>query len=152
MICDYTERSYPLTAAHYRRLVGAAMSGIEASAAWKARLEEGWSEVRVEAVEAEPSGELRVGDEVRARAPVHLGDLAPEDVIVELYLGRVDAGREIIEPETTRMGPVESADEGGYVFEARAAPCSKSGRHGYPVRVLPHHPDTVDLFLPGLIV
>jgi starch phosphorylase len=89
---------------------------------------------------------------VQASARVHFGDLTPEDVMVELYLGRVNADREIIEPEITRMRPVESRDEGGYVFEASAAPCRKSGRHGYTVRVLPHHPDIVDPFLLELIV
>ncbi len=152
MIRDYSERFYLPTAARYRRLADDGMAGIEVFAAWKARVQEGWSEVRVEAVEAEPSGELRVGDEIRARAPVRLGDLTPEDVMVELYLGRVDADREIIEPETTRMRPFESSDKGGYVFEASAAPCRKSGRHGCTVRVLPHHPDMVDPFLPELIV
>jgi starch phosphorylase len=81
-----------------------------------------------------------------------LGDLTPEDVAVELYLGRVDAAGELVEAEATPMQPVGPDGEDGYRFETRAVPCHKSGLHGYTVRVLPHHPDLTTPFLPGLIV
>jgi starch phosphorylase len=43
-----------------------------------------------------------------------------------------------------------SAD-GSYIFETAATP-QKSGRHGYTVRILPHHPDLAGQLIPGLIV
>jgi starch phosphorylase len=152
MVREYTERFYLPAAARYRRLTADEMAGAETLAAWTTRIRENWSQVRVQEVEAEPLTELQVGSEVRARARVHLGDLTPDDVTVELYLGRVDAGGEIVEAEATPMQFIEPAEEGNYLFEAGAIPCRKSGRHGYTVRVLPHHPDLTTSFLPGLIV
>jgi len=72
-------------------------------------------------------------------------------VKVEIYLGRVDASGEILEAEATRMRPIGPDGEGYYLFEAAAVPCHKSGLHGFTVRVLPHHPDLLTPFLPGLI-
>jgi hypothetical protein len=44
------------------------------------------------------------------------------------------------------------ADDGGYLFEAKAVACYGSGLHGYTVRVRPSHPDLITAFLPGLIL
>ncbi|MFQ5855554.1 MAG: alpha-glucan family phosphorylase [Anaerolineae bacterium] len=152
MVREYTERFYLPAAARYRRLTADEMAGAKALAAWKARVQENWPQVRVEAVETKPLTELQVGGAVHARARVHLGDLAPDDVTVELYLGRVDADGEIVEAEATPMQPIGPDEEGGHLFEVSAVPCRKSGLHGYTVRVLPHHPDLTTLFLPGLIL
>lgn len=59
---------------------------------------------------------------------------------------------EIVDAVSNDMQPVGRDSEGKYLFQASAAPCCKSGLHGYTVRVLPHHPDLTAPFLPGLIV
>jgi starch phosphorylase len=151
MVHEYTERFYLPAATRYGQLTTDDMAGARALTTWKTRVRANWARVRIEAVETKSLTEVRVGDEVRVRAQVHLGDLTPEDVAVELYLGRVDADGEIVDAETTSMEPVDSDDNGSYFFETRASPCRKSGLHGYTVRVLPHHPDLSTPFLPGLI-
>jgi len=83
---------------------------------------------------------------------VQLGDLGPEDVTVEVCMGRVDVDGEIVDAEATALASSGRDEEGNPLFEASAIPCQKSGLHGYTVRVLPHHPDLVTPFLPGLIV
>jgi starch phosphorylase len=152
MVREYTERFYLPAAGRYRQLTADEMARARALAAWKARVQEGWSQVRIEAVDTGPPTELQIGGAVQAQARIHLGNLTPDDVTVELYLGRVDADGEIVEAEATPMQPVGPAEEGGYLFEVSAVPCRKSGLHGYTVRVLPHHPDLPTPFLPGLIV
>lgn len=77
--------------------------------------------------------ELQVGREIRVLARVHLGTLTPDDVRVELLVGRVNA-------------------DGLTVYEASAVPCRASGLHGYTLRALPHHSDLTTPFQPGLIV
>jgi starch phosphorylase len=92
-----------------------------------------------------------VGTKTRIGARLNLGALKPEDVAVELYLGRMDPKGEIVDAQPTSMQPVRQVDQGKYLFEASAVPCCKSGLHGYTVRVLPHHPDLPTRFLPGLV-
>ena len=102
-------------------------------------------------VQVEPLAGLQVGDEIEARARVHIGALQPEDVRVEFYLGDVDTAGEIVEAEPTAMEVVEAPDAETIVVAATAVPCCRSGLHGYSVRVLPDHPDLTTRFLPGLI-
>jgi starch phosphorylase len=85
------------------------------------------------------------------QAQVLLGDLRPDDVRVEFYLGRVTADGEIADAETAPMQFVGQDSGGGHVFRANSVLCHKSGLHGYTVRVLPYHPDLVHPFVPGLI-
>jgi len=151
MVREYTERFYLPAAACHRQLSAEGMAQARELAAWRGEIEHGWSRVRVETVHAEPLAELRVGGEVHARARVYLGILTPEDVKVELYLGRVEADGEIVEAEAAGMKLVGPHGEGSYIFEAAAVPCRKSGLHGYTVRVLPYHPNLTTQFLPGLI-
>lgn len=152
MVKEYTERFYLPAATHYQQLIADGMARAKALAAWKVRIQENWAQVYIEAVETKLLTELQVGGEVHARTWVHLGTLTPDDVVVELYLGRVNADGKIIEPEATPMQSVGQEGIGKYLFEASAVPCHKSGLHGYTVRVLPHHPDLSLRFLPGLIV
>jgi starch phosphorylase len=151
MVREYTERFYLPAASRYRQLTADKMARARALAAWKARIWENWAQVRIGALDADPFTELQVGSAIRVRARVHLGNLTPDDVTVELYVGRVDADGDIVEAEATPMQPIGPAENGGYLFEASAVPCRKSGLHGYSARVLPRHPDLTSPFIPGLI-
>lgn len=122
-----------------------------ALAAWESRVREKWSQVHIEAVDARKITALKVGDEIRVWAKVHLGDLSPEDVNADLYLGRVNAAGEIMDGDAIHMEPVRSYSQGRHLFEASAVTCEKSGLHGYTVRVYASHPDLAKPFLPGLI-
>jgi len=152
MVQEYTERFYLPGAERYQELTADDMARAKALAAWKSRVGQGWSQVRVEKVEAEPFTEFQVGDKFSAKTRVYLGSLTPDDVRVELYLGQVNASGEFVEAEAAPMLPIERDESGSYLFEANEVTCFKSGRHGYTVRVLPHHPDLTTPFLPGLIV
>jgi starch phosphorylase len=79
----------------------------------------------------------------------------PEDVAVELFLGRLNPSGEIVEAESTLMKPAGRDPEGRHVFVSAGVPCSRSGLHGFTVRIRPSHPDLAAggriPFLPGLI-
>jgi starch phosphorylase len=152
MVQEYTERFYLPSADHYQQFTANEAARAKNLATWRMCVRDGWPQVRIETVESEPFTELQVGVEFWVRATVYLGDLTPDDVRVELYLGRVDAAGELLEAETMPMQFVKQAGIGRYCFEATAVSCYTSGRHGYTVRVLPHHADLITPFLPGLIV
>jgi starch phosphorylase len=110
-----------------------------------------WSQVRVETVDVESMEEVQVGSAFDVQARVQLGPLTPDDVTVELYLGRTDARGELAEARATAMLPVDQGTEGSHIYRASDVSCSRSGVHGLTVRVLPRHPDLTQSFLPGLI-
>ena len=156
MVSDYTCKFYAKAHAQFRRMEADGGARAKALAAWLARVRAGWPQVRVEAVEEGPGAALLVGTNVGVRARVQLGALTPEDVAVELYLGRVDPAGEILEAGVTRMRAAGRDAAGKHVFEAGAVPCSHSGLHGFTVRVRADHPDLAIAeggtpLVPGLI-
>ena len=115
-------------------------------------MRQAWSQIRIEAIEAGDLAELKVGGEIRVQARVRLGALTPDDVRVELLVGRVNADGDLVDVGATPLKSISSQAESVYVYEASAIPCHISGLRGYTLRVLPHHPNLTTPFQPGLIV
>jgi starch phosphorylase len=84
------------------------------------------------------------------RAQVHLGLLRPQDVAVELYVGRVDRNGELVEGTPITMQPSAGPATGIYTYAVETS-IARSGLHGFTVRVRPYHPDMPMRFLPGLM-
>jgi len=153
MVQDYTERYYLPSAGHFHHLAARRMNRAKALSKWRARVQEKWSDVGIESVELESFDELQVGGHFWAKSRIRLGALSPDDVKVELYLGRVDAADELVETVATPMEHARRDGIGGvHLFEAKNVSCGASGRHGYTVRVIPAHSDLSTPYLPGLIV
>jgi len=151
MVQQYTERFYVPAAARQAVLIADAAAGARSLAAWKAGVREAWPEIRVEAVESNSGHDLRVGSEVRVQARVQLGRLTPDDVSVELYMGRLNPAGDLAAARGTPMALAKPLGDSRYLYEAAGIACCESGLHGYTVRVLPRYPGMVTPFLPGLI-
>ncbi|UCF20120.1 MAG: alpha-glucan family phosphorylase [Gemmatimonadota bacterium] len=151
MVQEYTERFYLPAAKRHADLVANDAAGARALAAWKARVRAGWPALRVESVDSDSHRELRVGGQLRVQAQVQLGGLTPDDVTVELYMGRLDTAGDLVAATGTPMQVVQQLGDGRYLLEATGVACCDSGLHGYTVRVLPRYPGLVTPFLPGLI-
>ncbi len=120
-------------------------------AAWKERVVRSWRQVRVAAVSVHNGVDrLRVDQPFDVAATVHLGELTPQDVAVELYLGRVDPAGDIQEGQALVMQH-ESQDGGEHVFAAHGVSYRASGTRGLTVRLRPSHPDLVPQLVPELI-
>jgi len=109
-----------------------------------------WPEVSVRKVEDGPSQTIPVGHAMRVSAEVHLGRLCPEDVVVELYVGRVNINGEMEEAKAVVMRSEGNLLDGNYNYAVETS-IAHSGLHGFTVRVLPCHPDLPVTFVPGLI-
>jgi glycogen phosphorylase len=150
MVRDYVEGYYVKAHARFRALDDDnARRARELSAAMD-RIRSDWPEVWVAGVEDGPANTLSVTNAMPVRAKVHLGRLSPHDVVVELYVGRVDMQGELVEGESVamRLSGRDSDDNYGSEVETSIA---MSGLHGFTVRVRPNHPDMPASFIPGLI-
>ena len=77
-------------------------------AAWNARVRAVWDRVRfVEAGTTSPGAALFSGAAVPVRAAIDLAGLKPEDVRVEVVLGRVDSSGHLEETEVLLLPPLE---------------------------------------------
>ncbi len=151
MVIEYTTKFYQPASACYQTMIADDFARARALAAWLNKLQQNWPQVWVEVVNLEYKGEIEVGEKFNAYARVSLGQLSPQDVRVELFLGAVSAEGEIIHPRIIPMQLFKMEKEGVYLFIASSVDCAESGLRGYTVRVLPDHPDLTTPFLPGII-
>ncbi|MCG8403557.1 MAG: alpha-glucan family phosphorylase [Phycisphaerales bacterium] len=151
MLKEYANMLYVPAATRWQQLSKDGFTAAKSLSHWKRGLAHSWNNVRVEEVQANDAIELPVGARVSVKARVHLGEVKPEDVAVELYHGRVDAYGRLVEGHHEMMKCDEHLENGTYWFNGEI-PCLRSGQHGYAVRVLPRHADLTHRFDTGLIL
>jgi starch phosphorylase len=81
-----------------------------------------------------------VGTELGVTAVVHLGQLTPDDVQVELYYGKLGTRGDISDDGQAvpmNLNTAEAVD-GAYTFSTKVT-YENSGQRGLSVRVLPKH-------------
>jgi starch phosphorylase len=103
-------------------------------------------------LEVAPITPERVGvnEPIEFAAKVFLGDLRPDDVKVELYIGTLSPAGDIIDARTLEMS-VNGSPNAGVSNYRCATSFTISGRMGYSVRVLPGHRSQIHPFELGLI-
>ncbi len=151
MTADYARNYYLDAGRRFQALAGDGPARAKALAAWRQRIRQRWSGIRVEEVQSTVDKALLVGDPIEVVARVRLGELRPDEVQVQLGLGALAAEDQLEEAVYTRMTPDEKPADGIYTYRC-SMPCAHSGRRGFAVRVLPFHPDLVHPFEPGMIV
>jgi starch phosphorylase len=150
MVEEYTEKAYIPSHRRFATLSADHLRSAKELADWRRQLGDGWRDIRVEAVEA-PNGDLlRVGSSFPVKVKVHLGNVPPKDVEVQLCYGLIDAMGEVQEPRPFVLSPNGSHEHGRVTF-AGVVPCAASGQFGFSVRVLPKHPNLNHSFEPGLV-
>ncbi|HTW17683.1 MAG TPA: alpha-glucan family phosphorylase [Nocardioides sp.] len=138
MVRDYVRQLYAPAAVTARRLNSDYAGAVEL-AAWKRRVRAGWAGVRVEHVESSGVGDApEVGATLHVRAFVALGELAPEDVSVQLVHGRASGEDEIVDAAALDLTLAESYDAGRHRFDGDLV-LDHSGGFGYTVRVVPRN-------------
>ncbi|MGH3209601.1 MAG: alpha-glucan family phosphorylase, partial [Trebonia sp.] len=137
MVGDYVTQLYAPAAQASRALAADANGTARGLAAWKARVREGWSGVRIEHVEAD-GAEPSLGAVLDVRVTTSLGRLSAEDVCVEVVYGRLGDDDELVDPSYATLTPDDSAQPPHTRFSG-AVELGQPGPFGYTVRVLPSH-------------
>ncbi len=151
MVREYYDRAYEPAARKFAELSSDDMRLARELAAWSQRMRHHWEAVSVALGDGETGQKLQVGEQFRVQASVNLGALQPDDVEVQVYMGRVTASGRIVEPNVHSMHMTRGAD-GEFTFCAEGLTCRNSGLHGYTVRVLPRHRGFDMPFLQGRVV
>ncbi len=150
MAMQYADESYVTAHRRFRNLSAANAARAKEVAAWLRKVETEWPRLSVESV-GDGVLEIRLGEEVLVSAKVTLNSLSPEDVAVQVLTGLVDADGNLKDPVVIPMRLSERSAAGTYLFQAVIQPSARSGLHGYAIRLLPNHADSISPFLPGLI-
>jgi len=150
MVTQYAEAYYLVTHRRYLNLSAEEAVRVRRLAGWLTKVEAAWPSLRIDPLKHEIF-EIRLGEKVLVSARVALNDLTPEDVAVQVVTGSIDASGDITNPTTVAMQPSGKDGSGRELFEAVLKPSTKTGLHGYSIRILPRHPDLITSFLPGLV-
>ena len=149
MVQEYTKRYYAPCSQRYQELCRDDFEGAKDLAVWRQKLMTEWHGVGVTEVSGPDNLEMKVGESPRISATVDLGRLAPKDVTVEIYYGRIDQNGEFTDRNTTVMN-MAGENGGRYLYEGSIT-CSVTGRFGYTVRVLPSRERLENRFVMGLL-
>ena len=127
---EYIEQYYfPAASAYRKRAADKGAIGAQL-VNWRHALEHKWAAVRFGEVRFETRGGQHVFE-----VQVHLDDLDPKTVRVELYANGVTGGTSVRQ-EMTRVRQLDGAS-GGYVYSAAVSAARQSA--DYTARVIPHH-------------
>lgn len=144
MVKEYYQRFY-IPAHNYGSILQDASKAIEV-ADWRRKIISNWYRVNVTNVTEPTEKAILMGDTVTFKARVNLGELLPEDVNVELYLGRRGSLGGIEKEETISM-KCTGKDGDAYLYEVSMSPLN-SGRQDYALRVLPAHANIPHVLTP----
>jgi starch phosphorylase len=143
MVGDYVTRLYAPAARASRALAADGDSAARDLAAWKARVRQAWSGVRIEHHEADGE-EPSLGAVLDVRVTAVLGGLSASDVCVEVVYGRLGEDDELVDPSSVTLRPDDPAQSpqaaGPQTRFSGSVELGRPGPFGYTVRILPYNP------------
>jgi starch phosphorylase len=149
MVTNYVETFYGPCGREYERLTANGGDAAQRFAEQAERVRTLWKGVQIGTPRREALGVQRVGDAFHVAAEVNLGELRPDEVDVELYVGYYKTFSELTDSRVVPMQVAEDHGKGRYLYSCQVG-CDAAGRFGYSVRATPHGDAWIKL-TPGLI-
>ncbi len=152
MVEDYTGKCYQPCDTAYKGLIKADFVGARELATWRRNVQLAWQGIKIESVRSKSPNVLVSGTSVQVEAIVRLGELAPLDVVVDIYYGRLDPSGEFIERDTLPMQHLRlDPTTGCHVYTADLR-CDDTGNVGVTVRIMPDNPLMGNKYAMGLVI
>lgn len=147
MVKEYYERFY-IPANNYGMILQEEGKA-QAVAQWRNKIAQNWYRVSVTDTTPQPEKAILMGDKVNFKARVQLGNLAPEDIQVELCIGLRGTLGGIVKEEAIDMN-CTGKDGDAYTYEVSMSPLN-SGRQDYAMRILPANNNIPNVLTPLFI-
>jgi starch phosphorylase len=137
MVGEYMTELYSPAHGAFSRLSNNDYQDARRRAQWNARIQEVWDRVRFLDLGTDQIGPVLSGRPVQVRAAVDLAGLQPEDVRVEVVVGRVGTSGSLEDTEVMVL-PAKEQNGAVTIFERQVVP-DRTGRLGYALRISPNH-------------
>ncbi|MDR2192133.1 MAG: alpha-glucan family phosphorylase [Endomicrobium sp.] len=137
MIEEYTKKFYIPTALDHVKLSKDDFACAKKKAQWYANLKKNWSSVKIISSQDNVHDEIKISSDMIIQAKVYLGEIAPEDLSVQIYSGYITTTGVMSQQEVYEMRLV-SKEGDNYVYEGKI-PLNKVGRCAYTIRALPQY-------------
>ena len=110
-----------------------------------------WSNVAIKDIRMQELAEIEVGVSYHVEADIFLGELQPDDVLVETYYGRVDSENQFTDRFTQSMEPPEGAKDRIFRYHCDVR-FEEAGHFGLNIRITPNHPNSRSRHAMGLVI
>jgi len=149
MVMEYVNKFYGAASQQWRRYSDDNFAGARDVAAWKTKVRQAWQGVSAQRLDT-PQKRLTFGEAMQVRVAVNLNGMAPEDVRVELLVGRASQLAQDRALQVIQMTP-NGWENGLCIYHLELMP-ELCGRLMYRVRVYPYHALLTHPFETGLMV
>ena len=137
MVRDYVTRLYGPASRQNALFSASGYKAADELASWKAKVSSSWPDVSLRRVDSSPES-LMAGDSLRIEIAASLGDLGPEDVIIECLIGTQSDHDIFTLRERVKLNPAGDNSAGESLFELDLQP-PLSGLQYYKIRIYPSH-------------
>jgi phosphorylase/glycogen(starch) synthase len=155
MVADYFNEMYQPCAERGKKLLAASAKAVRQLAEWKRSVSSRFSSVHLLDITTSgpKSGCIQVGKTFAVKVRLDIGDVEPDELCVELVVGKADPEQQISNPVEIELKaqPSEAGHEHIVTFAGEYKPEVK-GNYSYGIRIVPNHPDLVNKFDTGLII
>lgn len=149
MVNKYESDFYRQAAKQYHSLLENHAEEAKQQNQQRQRLKNLWNHIRIDPPTRNSDGPFRVGDTFHVTAQVHLGELRPDEVEIELYYGHFRTIDTLKKSHTAVMSVENDSGNGSYIYGCDIT-CESSGRFGFTARATPRGDDRLK-FTPGLL-
>jgi len=150
MLCEYTELMYYPAIVRAASLAENDFALSKELANWKDKLRNNWDSIRFLNVETSSTFGLAINNPLEVKATIYLDGIAPDDVQVQIYHGRVNANGLIQEGKFVTMVIEKILSANKFLYSGKIENW-ESGLNGFTIRIIPHHPALQHPFEDGLI-
>jgi len=151
MVADYWDRFYLPAAKLGMQLKEKDGESLKDLAAWRERIMFNWANVAIKDIKMDEISNLEVGDSYHIETDVSLGELQPEDVIVEVYCGRLAPTDQVVDRFTRPMKPAGKGPDHVYQYQCDVH-FNETGHFGINIRITPKHLNEESRHAMGLVI
>ena len=153
MVKEYFEKFYYPSFQKQKALTENNCEKAKTLAAWKQKVINNWNQIQISNVSIAKTGsDIYIGDKYVIDAQVHLTNLAPEDIEVQIYHGPVDKQDDPGNNAYSIMKLAKSGNQQDGIFRYTGSiVCQVTGMQGYTIRIFPKHQLMIHPFELGLV-
>jgi starch phosphorylase len=153
MLTDYTEEFYVPAITAAQKLRDNNYSLTRQVTTWVDRISRSWDKISILDIDfPNIGGTVQVGQQVEVSMRVNLGEIAPDDVTVQIVSGQLNSQEQFLDfaPTTAILNGTPRNDKGESTYVGEVM-CRESGRLGITARVVPCNSDLLHTCKPKLI-
>lgn len=153
MLINYAEKFYTRATSFGEKLKENEFAITRTVTSWLERMINSWDKISIENLDIpEIDSTVFVGQNFPVKIRVNLGEITPDDVLVEMISGHLNSQEQLQDGSPTPAVLIESEENqnGIYTFASKVT-CTESGRFGIAARVIPKNDNMPHTFKPKLI-